>query len=56
MMMNVPDPKKVKERFGALEIRSLRRKLSAHGTNYLNFDTGETESHGAVAHCAAAGC
>jgi hypothetical protein len=44
-IMNVPDPKKVKERFGALEIRSLRRKLSAHGTGYLNFDTGETESH-----------
>jgi hypothetical protein len=44
-IMNVSDPKEIKERFDALEIRSLRHKLSAHGTSYLNFDTGETESH-----------
>ena len=34
--MNAPDPKKIRERFDALEIRKLRYKLSAHSTDYLS--------------------
>jgi hypothetical protein len=43
-IMNVPDPKKAKEKFDSLEIRALRHKLSAHSTDYLNKDTGEKEA------------
>ncbi len=35
-IMNAPDPKKIRERFDALEIRKLRHKLSAHSTDYLS--------------------
>lgn len=44
-IMNVPDPGKAKKRFDSLEIRSLRHKLSAHSTDYLNNDTGNKEAY-----------
>jgi hypothetical protein len=44
-IMNVPDPKKLKKRFDAIELRNLRHKLSAHSTDYLNDKTGIKEAY-----------
>jgi len=43
--MNVPNPKILKERFDALQIRKLRHKLSAHSTDYLNKESKTKEAY-----------
>lgn len=44
-IMNAPNPKDWKKRFDALEIRSLRHKLAAHGTDYKNEETNQVEAY-----------
>ena len=44
-IMNVPKPRDAVLRFDKLEIRSLRHKLSSHGTNYRNPTTGTIEAY-----------
>jgi len=43
-LMNVTDPAEAKKRFEALQIRSLRHKIAAHGTSYNN-PRGGKEAH-----------
>lgn len=43
-IMNLPDPKTLKARFEALEIRDLRHKLSSHGTDFLDLATGSKQA------------
>jgi hypothetical protein len=43
-IMNVPDVKKTRRAFDALQIRKLRHKLSSHGTDYLN-EAGTKEAY-----------
>jgi hypothetical protein len=44
-IMHVGGPKDLKKRFEALEIRQLRHKLSAHGTDYRSSKTGVPEAY-----------
>src|SRR5579864_548231 len=44
-IMNVPDPKKLKEKFDALKIRELRHKLSSHSTDYINLEANVMEAY-----------
>jgi hypothetical protein len=44
-IMNVPNVKVAVRRFEALDIRSLRHKLSSHGTDYENRTTGKKEAY-----------
>jgi hypothetical protein len=44
-IMNVPNPSNPTRHFGQLKIRSLRHKLSSHGTDYLNRETGTKEAY-----------
>jgi hypothetical protein len=43
-LLNVPDPKKAKERIDRLQIRSLRHKVGAHGIDYMNKNIGKIET------------
>jgi hypothetical protein len=43
--MNVPNLKSAVQRFEGLDIRSLRHKLSSHGTDYHNRTTGKKEAY-----------
>jgi hypothetical protein len=43
-LMNLPDPKQLKAIFETLEIRSLRHKLSSHGTDFLDRATGTQQA------------
>jgi hypothetical protein len=44
-LMNVTNLKQTRAAFEALQIRQLRHKLSAHGTDYLNKDAGIKEAY-----------
>jgi hypothetical protein len=44
-IMNVPNLKATKKPFDVLEIRTLRHKISAHGTDYRNAASGEKEAY-----------
>jgi uncharacterized protein YutE (UPF0331/DUF86 family) len=44
-IMNVPNVKAAFHRFEGLDIRSLRHKLSSHGTDYQNRATGKKEAY-----------
>ncbi len=43
-IMNLPNPKALKAKFEALEIRDLRHKLSSHGTDFLDSATGSKQA------------
>lgn len=47
-LMNVHNPKSVKEKFESLKIRDIRHKLGSHSTEFLNKDTGNLESFAPV--------
>ena len=44
-IMNVPNLKAAKASFDRLQIRALRHKISAHGTDYRNTMTGNKEAY-----------
>jgi hypothetical protein len=44
-LINCLNPKKMKMELERLQIRKLRHKLSAHGTDYLNTETGHKEAY-----------
>jgi hypothetical protein len=44
-IMHVIDPKQLRKQFDAIELRTLRHKLSAHSTDYLNRTTGIKEAY-----------
>ncbi len=44
-IMNVPNLKTAINRFASLDIRSLRHKLSSHGTEYFDRMTGKKEAY-----------
>lgn len=43
-IMNLPDPRALKVKFEALEIRDLRHKLSSHGTDFRDNTTGSKQA------------
>jgi hypothetical protein len=44
-LMNVPNPKTIKDKLNLLEIRQLRHKLASHSTDYLSGDTETKETY-----------
>jgi len=44
-LMNVPNPRAMRVKFDALEIRDLRHKLAAHSTDYSNRNTQAIETY-----------